>query len=127
MALESERLDLKLDINGDLEVPGSGPSWAAGLDGVVQLCRIAMQQFEGEWFADLDYGVPWFQDILGGKPTAANIERARNAFRAALVSVPGVLRVETLTLNFTGPIRTLDVRWQVQTIFGDSNIEATEV
>lgn len=124
--LETDRVDLALDpLTGDLAVGADGgPYWIAGLDAIVQLCTIKMQQFAGEYFADLDRGIDYWGEILGQKP---GISRARDEFSTALLEVPGVSQIVTLELEFDGLTRNLTVSWQVRTEFGDSDIETTEV
>src|ERR1700690_705374 len=100
--------DLALDpITGDLVV-GTDLSFTSGLQAVAQSCRIALQLFRGEWFLNLDQGIPYFQSILGQKPSIA-IPAARLAFAAALRGVAGVTTVPVLNVTFDGPTRTMTI------------------
>ena len=43
-------------------------------ENVGQRLRLRLLTFEGEWFLDTTYGVPYFQRILGRKPTKSAID-----------------------------------------------------
>lgn len=119
--LESEPVDLELGADGDLVVD-SDVHFTRGLPAIVQGIRIRTLMFRGEWFLNLDEGVPYFQDILGRRfnPTVA-----RAAFRPALRLAPGVKQVESLDAVFNGATRELGVSWRVSTEFGDTADEIT--
>lgn len=129
LLLSTAPLDLAIDpVSGDLVFAANGDlSLSMGTPGVVQGCRIAMLLVAGEWFLDLDAGIPLFerdgvtaaQAILGGK---FNKVKARDTFYTALAAVAGVVAIVSLTVDFTDvlPPRTLNVAWTVQTAFGDT-------
>jgi len=115
--LSTDRTDLLLDANDDLVVVDGDLAFASGTAGIAQAIRIAIEMFRGEWFLDLDAGVPWRQSILGQKfdPTVA-----RDAFREAILSVDGVADLIDLVVTFDGATRKLTVRWTVRAAFGDT-------
>ena len=129
LLLSTDPLDLAIDpVSGDLVFAANGDlTLSSGTAGVVQACRIAMQLVAGEWFMDLDAGIPLFERdgvpaskaLLGQK---FNKVKARDAFYNALSAVPGVVAIVSLTVDFTDvlPPRTLNVAWTVQTAFGDT-------
>lgn len=39
-----------------------------------QRLRIRLGTFNGEWFLDTDFGVPWFQQILGKQRSKATVD-----------------------------------------------------
>jgi hypothetical protein len=116
---------LLLDADGDLVIT-SDLQWTYGIDAVVQSCRIALQMFQGEWFLDLDAGIPYWDQILGQKPDIA-IAVARDEFRRELLSVSGVLEVVRLEVTFDGPSRALTVTWQVRTALGETPIDTLDL
>ena len=125
--LETDPLDLKLDENGDLYIGPNGPELISGLDGVTQLCRIAMLMIKGEWFLNLDVGVPYY-DREDGSVTedeallAQTFDegKAARAFRKVLEAVPGVKGVNLMQFDFDRTTRVLYVTWSVSTVFGDT-------
>ncbi len=124
--LLTDPLDIALGDDGDMALgDDGGPYLTSGLAGVAQLCRIALLLFRGEWFQDLDAGVPWManavvseeQAVLGQPP---NEDAVRAVVRDTLLAVPGVLAVTTLTTSFAAATRTLTITWAVRTVFGDT-------
>ena len=116
MALESDDLDLLLDSDGDLVVTND-LQMVSGIDAVTQLVRIAILEFKGNWFLDLNLGVPYFQELLGHK---FNASRAATAFRRVVLSVPEVVEILKMDVQFIGTTRQLQVSWEARTEFGDT-------
>lgn len=108
------RLDLLLDDNG---VVLRGGDWAFAIDreGIQQRISQVLKTIAGEWFLDLDYGLPYFEQILIKNP---NLPSVQDLFRRALLSVKGVSSVERLTLSLDTTSRTLTVSWVVLTDLG---------
>ena len=119
------RLDLLLDDNG---VVLRGGDWAFAIDreGIQQRISQVLKTIAGEWFLDLDYGLPYFEQILIKNP---NLPAVQDLFRRALLSVKGVSSVERLTLSLDTTSRTLAVSWVVLTdlglLVGTDNISPT--
>ncbi len=116
--LETEPRDLLLGSDNDLVVT-TDLDFSRGVQAVAQSAGIALRMFAGEWFLDLDAGIPYWQSILGEKRDVG-LAAARLAFRSELEAVIGVLDVLKLELSFTGPTRTLAINWQVSTSYGDT-------
>jgi hypothetical protein len=115
MPLANEPIDFKLDADGDLVVP---IQFVSGLEAVAQGIRVRLKLFRGEWFLNLDEGVPYFEDLLGRKFDRA---RAREIIRTELLKSPGVVEITSLTADFDGQTRALSVDWAVRTEFGDTS------
>ena len=127
--LETDPLDIALGDDGDMLFgDDGGPYFTSGLAGVAQLCRTAVLLFKGEWFQDLDAGVPWMENgtvleadaILGGPFDEA---RVRAAVRDALLGVVGVLSITRLEVSFDAADRELTITWSVRTVFGDTPVD----
>lgn len=119
--LETDPLDILLDDDGDIVVdPINGITFVSGIDGVAQLVRIALRLFRGEWFLDLDAGVPYLQTILGQK---FNAETLREEIVKAVVVVEGVVEITELTIDFDNATREVSVAVALRTQFGDTVVE----
>jgi hypothetical protein len=117
--LANDAVDLLLDGDNDLVVT-TDLEFARGTEGVAQLCRIAVQTFAGEWFLDLDVGIPYWEQILGANPEAAIIA-ARAGFHDELLATDGVTQLLVLNATFdNAQSRALTVEWQVGTATGDT-------
>lgn len=118
------------DLSGDVMLP---LRFSRGAEAVRQRVRVRLQMFRGEWFLDLDKGVPWLErsgvpasDALLGQKF--DMTRARNAIRDAIlysdahrsVRDEEVLALTKLDVAFDTTTRKMAVTWQVQTVFGDT-------
>lgn len=124
--LSTDPLDIGLDpATGDLQIINGDFVITSGETGVAQLCRIAVMLVRGEWFLDLDAGIPYYardgvpdNDAIMGQPY--NDPKIRAAYRDALTAVQGVGTVDSVTTSFAPGTRTLTVTWTVVTDFGDT-------
>lgn len=108
-------IDWVLTTSGDLDLTSGDLRFTTGLAAVAQGIRIRLQLFKGEWFMDLEEGVPYFQDLLGHKFSET---KARAAFRDSILAAPGVVELVTLNTIFEGSTRTLRVQFEARTDFG---------
>lgn len=126
MPLLTDPIDLLLDDNNDLVFVDGDLVFSKGMDAIVQQCRIAMQMFQGEWFLNLDAGLPYWQSILGQKPAVA-IQAAQIFIRRELELVNGVLDILKLQITYVRETRALQVSWQVDTVFGETPSDVIEL
>lgn len=117
--------DLLLDADNDLVVT-TDLQFSYGIEAVAQSCRIALQLFQGEWFLDLDAGIPYWDEILSQKPAVAAAV-ARQEFRRELEAIDGVINVLRLDVTYARTLRTLRVVWQVQTSLGNTPVDTLEL
>lgn len=115
--LPGEPLDLLLGPDNDIVITDD-LQFVYGVEGVMQECRIVLQLFAGEWFLNLDAGIPYWQQILGQKPQRA-IAAAQIAFRRELEAVAGVGSVIKLNVSYQAS-RRLRVEFQVRTTTGET-------
>jgi hypothetical protein len=123
--LENDPVDLLLDADNDIVVTDD-LQFSRGLTAVAQGIRIRMQLFKGEWFLNLNAGIPYLERpgvtrdeaLIGQK---FNELRARAVFRKAILTTPGVLGIEKLDVKFNDATRKLSVTWVARTVFGDTD------
>jgi len=124
--LETDPVCFARDVDNELEIP---LRLVSGLDAVAVGARTRVGMFAGEWFMDLDAGIPYLPDgvaipereaILGQKFDAI---KARAAFRRELLTTPGVVEIPTLLVAFDGPSRTMTINWVLRTAFGDTPVD----
>jgi hypothetical protein len=120
--LITDPLDLALDADGDILIDADGLHFVSGLEGVAQLCRIALQLFKEEWFLNQDAGMPWFQEILGEKFNEALV---RQRVSETLLKVTGVIAITSLKITFSNP--ALKITYSVQTEFGDTEPDTLDL
>lgn len=122
--LESDPQDILLDADGDIVLDEEGLHFVSGLQAVAQACRIRILMFRGEWFQNMDVGVPYFEGILDDKFDQA---AARAALTAAILDAPGVIGIKSLTVDLDASSRTLSITFVAQTLFGDTPPDLLEV
>lgn len=123
--LTTDPLDLRLDNTGDLAFENGDLAFAKGADGVAQLIREALLLVRGEWFLDLDAGMPWFERdgvstdvaLLGQQ---FNQAKAESTFRTTIAAIPGVGAINAISATFDDATRLMTVTWNVTTTFGDT-------
>lgn len=109
--------DIALDTFGDVDVSsGTAVLNGTGLEAIRQALQIKLRAFREEWFLDLTVGVPWFQSIFDSKIPALAV--AETVFRDQILSTPGVLGINSLTLEFDGSTRQLTLTFSAQTTAG---------
>lgn len=117
-------MDIKLDLNpvslsnGDA-IWINGPLTREGVTGpftenVAQRLRIRLLTFEGEWFLDTTYGVPYWQRILGQKPTKSAIDQI---LQQEVLSENGVKEIVSFTSSFVN--RQYSASFQVRVVNGE--------
>ena len=106
---------LLLDEAGDLAVSGGALVFATDAQAVVQAVRSRLLTFRGEWYLDLGYGVPYFEDVLVKNP---NLPAIAATLRAQILSVPGVLEIVSFSFDYLGT-RELRVNYVATSDFGE--------
>ena len=88
---------LKIDpTTSDIVHDGRSLVLVADLDAIAQSLRTRLAFFEGEWFIDETFGVPYFQSILGVKTP---LPAVREIFRETIAGTVGVLDILSLALT----------------------------
>ena len=108
--LESDTGDLAL-IDGDLAL-------IEGVDSIGQHLKQRLRLFLGEWFLQINTGLPYFQNIFGKNPNFVLVEAL---FRDTILSTPGVTELTDLRFDYTNNDRQLALEFAVTTINGDLN------
>lgn len=123
-------VDWAIDLDtGDLIFP---LRYTTGLEAVAQGLRIRILSFRGEWFWNLDDGVPYLarngvtadEALLGQRYDKA---KAIAAFRDAILATPGVTEILTLAADFDTATRTLSISFKVRTTFGVVEVDELEI
>ncbi len=103
-------MDLKLDPDsGDLVLTEGRLELVTGIDRIAQQARIRFQTFRGEWFADLDVGMPYYERILAVKPLRRSVVIA--AVEQAVEGIPGVREVYDMSFDYDTATRAATVDW----------------
>lgn len=126
--LITDPVDWELDDDNDLIIP---LRYTSGLAAVAQGARIRLNMIRGEWFMDLDLGIPWMENdtvpaeqaILGEQ---FNKAKAIAAVRTMLLLTPGVRSIKSLEIDWDNSARTMTVTWELTTEWGDTEPDSLE-
>ena len=114
--------DLQLDSGGDIAVTTFDLSLTGSADQVAQRLRTRLRLFLGEWFLDLDAGVPWFDEILGKH---LDLRRTEAILRHEILSTPEVLDIIDFSVEYDPKARALTVSFKVNTAFGTASFQGS--
>lgn len=105
--------DFKLDDNGDWAIENFGFSFTSdNSEYVKQKIRIRLQFFKGEYYLNIDAGVPYYQSILGKQIT---VDDAIAILKSVIVGTPGVVELLNFDPNLDGATRILSIEFKVRT------------
>lgn len=113
-------IDWALDDDGDLIIP---LRYTRGLAGVAQGIGIRLRMFKGEWFLNLNLGLPLLDNDVVTESEALlgqvfDQQKALSAFRRVIAAAPYVKSIQALGVSFDGATRTLVVDWRVESALG---------
>jgi hypothetical protein len=94
---------------------------------VAQIIATRLKMFQGEWFLNLQDGLPLFQSILGSQGTPRNIQFITNVIASRILGSPYVTAVNKIQVLYTG--RRYDFYAVVSTQFGQvflSNVPGSD-
>ena len=97
----------------DLELSSTSPDlgMVSGPDHTAMKCATRLRTYQGEWWLNPTYGIPYFQSILGQK--TPDLTAIRGIFVAALKAVPGVHALTKLETSFDNATRKYSVTFAV--------------
>lgn len=107
-------IDIALTKEHDIAIKNGDFFWFGGAKQIAQQVKITLLTFKGEWFLDVEHGIPYLDNVLIKNPNRVEIE---SILRTAVKDVPGVLAVPNMKLFVNHPARKLRV---------DINVETTE-
>lgn len=102
---------------GDMVLSADGSTFlfVSGVAYIAQLNRSRIGLYQGEYFPNVNEGMPWFQSVLvkGYNPNVI-----QGAFRARILGTTGMISVNSLTLTFDNSARSLSVSYVGQSAAG---------
>jgi hypothetical protein len=92
----------------------------SGTYAVAQAVLTTLKLFYGEWWEDLNLGLPVFQSILGQLGTSSGLAAMQLAIQQQILTVPYVTGVSNISVLFSGGRLTFTAT--VQTTFGATTV-----
>lgn len=102
-------MDIKFDSQDSDAIFVNGPLTKADVtqpftENVRQRLLIRLRTFRGEWFLSTQYGVPWFQEVLGRKTTKTRVDQL---LQESILSEQGVVEILTFKSTFINRVYSL--------------------
>lgn len=108
--------DLAMDMTtGDLALRDGDVLLIDNVERVAQQILITLRFWLGEWFLDVQDGIPYLDYVLVKSP---NLLHIRQVFTEAIEKIEGVQRVEEMKFAFDVKNRSLRVDYEVSTNYG---------
>lgn len=86
-----------------------------GADRIAQSIKIELQIWLGDWFLDQARGVPYLETVFLKQTRDSTRE---SILRSRIASVPGVRRINSLTMSNNAATRKLTVEFNCDTVEG---------
>lgn len=111
--------DLRLNRDShDLDIRSLDASFVEKTEKVAQQLKIRLQFFFGEWFLNINAGVPYIEDVLLKRE---NLSVVNARLKETILTTPDVLEILEYNADFDRARRILFVRFRVSTIHGTVN------
>ena len=99
----------------DLRITDGAFERIRGSDEVRQRIKVLLWHYFQEYFLNIPDGTPWYEDILGRTADAGVVD---SILRQRILSTPGVLRINSLQLNYDGATRRMTPTVSVNVVSG---------
>lgn len=115
--------DWEINADGDLTLTAGDFVFVDEGYLVAQAIETTLRALQGEWFLNTDFGVPYFQSVLGKKMISKS--DFDSIIKAAIVGVQDVNRILEYGSSFDHAGRTFSVSFKADTTFGPITWEGT--
>lgn len=94
---------------------GKCPTTTDSIDSVIQRLYIRLRTFMGEWYLNVEYGVPWLEKVLGHKVKKTTVDMT---IQKEILDVEGVARVTHFESWYDNTTRAYRCKFKVQATNG---------
>jgi hypothetical protein len=106
---------------GDLTVSGGDYVFVEEALRVAQAVETTLRSFQGEWFLNTAFGVPYFQNVLGKRMVDKSV--FDSIVKAAVIGVEDVNTINAYSSEFIRQSRTYEVNLTADTTFGPITVK----
>lgn len=107
----------RIDSAGDWTFGQSRINYATESEAISQNVVTRLRSFQGDWFLDLDHGLPWFQNL--DKP--ASQERLKQSIKKVVIETTGVIELTSINLTVDAETRKATVYLTYDDIYRQNN------
>lgn len=117
-------MNIGLDQFNNIYVQDGDLPLVTGIEEIRQWVGQILRSFQGDWFLDLDLGMPYYQTIFKKATTISDIE---GVFIDTISSIPSILEITKFDLDFDAVNRSLNVIFTARTTDGILDFNLAEV
>ena len=114
LLIDDQSKDLVLS-NGDLVLN-------SGIVAVKQFLEARLGFFKGEWFLDLDSGVPYYEEVLKKNPDPIVLD---GIFKDTILSTPGIIGLDSFSMELDTNTRELRLNFKARSLDGEIDFNQT--
>lgn len=112
----------RLTENGDYTFGSKTNNFLYDNNAVVQAIKTSLLLLKGEWWEDVNRGLPLFESILGQPGTPENIQAIDLVIRDQIANVEGVIDIKNYSGTYNSS-REYAISCQVETVYGEAYLE----
>lgn len=110
-------MDIRNGVHDNVFVNGQCPVVTDPVERVMQRLKIKLLTFKGEWFHNTEYGVPYWQEVLGKRVSKSRVDIV---LQEAILEEPGVVEIVSFSSSLEKRSYSLEVRIRVRGETGTS-------
>lgn len=111
----------KLDENGDYVFGEGSEDILVDIDAVAQAIQTKLLLLQGEWWENIEEGVPYFQSVFGQRSTDNSKLAVDTVLRERILSTPGVSQIISYEGDFVDR-NAYHVEFTVLSVYSEINL-----
>ncbi|KUZ98083.1 hypothetical protein WI40_13845 [Burkholderia ubonensis] len=105
----------RLDADGDWTFGRGRADYADRSESVAQRVVTRLRSFRGDWFLDLDHGIPWIERMERGNER----ERLESDIKRQILGTAGIARILAFDITINGAKRRMTVTATLLDVFNN--------
>ena len=108
-------MNISMDTNNDIYILDGELPLVTGLEETRQLTGQVLGSSLGDWFLDLDIGLPYYQTIFQKATSISDIE---GIFLDRITSIPSILSLSKFDIEYEPKTRLINITFTAKTTDG---------
>jgi hypothetical protein len=113
----------KLDAQGDMIAGHGSADFITDIDAVAQAVRTRLLLFRGEWWEDIEDGLPLYQNIIGVRATQDAEAAMELLVRDRILRTEGVSEILSLESSIDPQNRLITYKTAIKTVYGVAELD----
>lgn len=113
----------RLDKNGDYVFGSGNNNFLEGSEAVAQAVSTRLKLLQGEWWEDLEDGLPLWQEILGSQGSNQHLTYVDNLITQRIFNTQGVTQIIDYQGTWDSAKRQYSFNAKINTSYSETTIE----